>query len=423
MRVFISHTVRDRRDRGLARDLAAGLGARGVEHFIAPDSIPAGAEWEPHLIDELMSRCSIFLVIVSAASLDPDGYVVKEIDFARQRRASGSALRILQIVVGDLETPFPDLQVVPYHDDRLEQVEAVLKELGFPPSTPLDRVFDPLSLRGTRRLTAGAFVAKLCDRKPQERQFQTAFRTAVTGGTRLPQLYVVRGWRREAHDSLVERLAAFFVHRYAVHAGGAGATIVRIRVDWPANLVRSLMKDALLSELFAALDGTYGDGGASLTPEEWVRRTSAGGDTAIVIEHELPSTGWGRDDTRTLDEYLAFWRAVGAAAPAVHCIVFFKAVYDVRDSWLERWALRRATEKIGRAASAGALHATLLDELQCIRQVDVDEWFDERAADYDLARREQHCRALFASEACRRMSDVEARLFAVQREMLSGGNA
>src|SRR5262249_965848 len=42
VRVFISHTTRDQRDRALAHYIAAGLEARGARVWIAPESIPPG---------------------------------------------------------------------------------------------------------------------------------------------------------------------------------------------------------------------------------------------------------------------------------------------------------------------------------------------------------------------------------------------
>ena len=403
MRVFISHTVRDLRDSGLAHRLAQRLGGLGINYFIAPASIRAGANWKRKIVEEL-SRCTHFFVIVSRASQDADSYVQTEIALARERTDS---LAILQLVTGNLEPPFPELQLVQYCEDEAKQIDAIVAALrGKPPLAPATAV-DPLTLRGAKPTTRTKLIAQLCDRRIQHDQFETAFKATVGGG--LPQLYVVRGARLEAHDSLVDRLEQLVVRRYAVPR--------RISVKWPADVRRWRGSEAVLAEIFGAIDPAYlHDRALELTPAEWLRIASRCGAAIMVLDHELLSTGWSRGATAALEEYVEFWRGVAAASPRMPFVLFFNAVYDRSDGWLARRALRKAMDEVVRAARGGLLHAMLLDELQCVGPDDVTEWLREFAAGRDC---EQHFRALFESTGCRRMGEVEVRL----HQIMSGGNA
>ena len=58
MRIFISYTTRDHRDRALAQRITDGLKARAVDVFYAPQSLRGGAEWKDELRAELSSRAN-----------------------------------------------------------------------------------------------------------------------------------------------------------------------------------------------------------------------------------------------------------------------------------------------------------------------------------------------------------------------------
>ncbi|WP_164009912.1 TIR domain-containing protein [Pyxidicoccus trucidator] len=132
--VFISHTTRDPRDAALARSLELGLRERGAKVWIAPRSIPVGAEWEPHLVQGLMEQSTHFLVLLSAASVTSE-WVLKEIELARKRYAASGPLRILPLRLGepgafagaDFLSQF---QEVPHDDDPITQLDSVAGALG-----------------------------------------------------------------------------------------------------------------------------------------------------------------------------------------------------------------------------------------------------------------------------------------------------
>jgi CHASE2 domain-containing sensor protein len=143
--LFISHTATDQRDHQLAHELAKGLRAHGVKVWIAPDSIPAGEDWNAAIISGI-ERATHFLVILTAASVRSE-WVLKEIDLAKQRyeeteqaKKQGvpySKFAVLPLVVGKL-SDYPDgefmnsLQHVPYRQDISDQLKAIVTALNVP---------------------------------------------------------------------------------------------------------------------------------------------------------------------------------------------------------------------------------------------------------------------------------------------------
>lgn len=138
--VFISHTTRDKRDHALAQHLATGLRDRGSHVWIAPHNIPIGSEWEPRIISAILSECSHFLVIISAASTGT-AWVLKEIGLAQERRKADPSFTVLPLVVGthgefDGSDFISRFQRVPYFDDIAEQIDAVAMCLSLRPELP-----------------------------------------------------------------------------------------------------------------------------------------------------------------------------------------------------------------------------------------------------------------------------------------------
>lgn len=132
--VFISHTVRDLRDRALAHAVADGLRERGAQVWIAPGSVASGHEWEPAIVQAVMCDCTHFLVILSAASIRAE-MVEREICLARSRKDSDPQFSILTLETGELPSHshaayLSRLQRVPFHESTATQVEAVASAIG-----------------------------------------------------------------------------------------------------------------------------------------------------------------------------------------------------------------------------------------------------------------------------------------------------
>ena len=129
--VFVSHTTADDRDLDLARKLARARQA-GAQVWIAPESVPAGAQWRQEIVSGIMDSCSHFLVILSHASLQSE-WVTREIELARTRYDRDHSFVVLQVAMGKLSTPLPDVQQVPYLHEFADQLKAVVKAVGLEP--------------------------------------------------------------------------------------------------------------------------------------------------------------------------------------------------------------------------------------------------------------------------------------------------
>jgi hypothetical protein len=139
-RIFISHTTSDQRDLKLAHQLAEGIQQQGAKVWIAPESIPAGEEWQKEIAAGILDQCTHFLVILSAASVRKK-WVLEEIQLARQRRESDPAFTILPLVVGKIGeyagSDFTDLfHRIPYHEHFSDQLAAVIAAIKLPPGMP-----------------------------------------------------------------------------------------------------------------------------------------------------------------------------------------------------------------------------------------------------------------------------------------------
>ena len=134
--VFISHSTGDLRDSALAHGIADRLTSMGAGVWIAPESLPAGSEWERELIAAVLGDCTDFLVILSAASTASQ-WVSTEIELAFARRSADARFRILPLPVGKLgdystRQQIEQLQALPYHDSLDAQVQELAKALGLP---------------------------------------------------------------------------------------------------------------------------------------------------------------------------------------------------------------------------------------------------------------------------------------------------
>lgn len=145
--VFISHTTQDPRDFARAHEIADGLHELGVQVWIAPESIPAGSEWEEQLVAGLFEKCRYFLVLLTPASSRAE-WVLREIELARQRYAKDKkGFTILPISVGTVENSaavdfLRRFQTVPYKEKCAEQVYLIAVALGI--SVAPVRLADPV---------------------------------------------------------------------------------------------------------------------------------------------------------------------------------------------------------------------------------------------------------------------------------------
>ena len=133
-KVFISHTTQDPRDFSRAHSIAAELQQLGAEVWIAPDSIPAGSEWQRELVNQLLTECGYFVVLFTPASAQSE-WVTREVALAESRHGTGQRIAVLPIFVGQVaDSPaarfLRRFQAIPYREDCAEQVYLIARALG-----------------------------------------------------------------------------------------------------------------------------------------------------------------------------------------------------------------------------------------------------------------------------------------------------
>lgn len=101
-RLFVSYATRDPRDSQLARELTKELRSQQFDVWFAEESISPGQEWESQIVREISIKCSHFIVVLSAASVDSD-YVRKETQLALERFNSEPQFQIIPLLIGDLD--------------------------------------------------------------------------------------------------------------------------------------------------------------------------------------------------------------------------------------------------------------------------------------------------------------------------------
>lgn len=435
MRVFISYTTRDHRDRALARQIADGLGTReAVEVFFAPKTLRAGDTWKTQLHEELSTRCSHMVVIVSAASVTSNE-VLAEIELGRKRAAADPAFCIIPLVMGNVANPLSDLHWIEYCEDGQEQVELIARALGLPPQTDYERAFAPVILSTGGSSGGGELVPRLCDRREQEHSFRSAFQLHLRKKARAPQVYFIHGGEGEKHESLVDRFRWTFMSKFAeTVTRDRDASVSLNNVLWPLSDTLHEASEELLSELFGAFDPQYLTTPKEISAQAFVRLIQLRPEPVIAVQHTIRSTSWSRSSPQVLERYLHFWDEVAALGPSTQIVVFFnfvlcdadernaEAVIAFLDGLAQTeekpkpfWKKLKSfvgTPEAPRLPPPKNISLTPLPPLLPIRREDVDDWFDQRLQRCDYNERQRLCDELFRATSSRKMADVERRLTA-----------
>ena len=433
MRVFISYTTRDHRDRALAQRITDGLKARAVEVFYAPQSIRGGAEWKEVLRAELSSRCSHLLVILSAAALGSKE-VREEIDLGLARFEGDRSFQILPLVTGAIaEDPLARFQQVAYDNDPDEQIENIAAALRLPPQSASERA---LKLSSQRPGDEGDLVPRLCDRRDQEHSFRSAFHRHLKRLERAPQVYFISGAEGEKHASLVERFQWTFMRDHAIQTrNDRDASVSKSDVPWPLSTNLDEAMDELLGELFGVFDHRYTSSHLPVTPADFQQLTANRPEPVVLVQHEIRSKAWTRITAQLIERYLKFWSEVATLQPAPQFFVFFNLVLcdsdehnaealhdfvrsltdepDEPKPFLKRLRSFLGTPDAPRAPLPKNIAITPLPLLEAVRREDVDDWFDQRGQKIGFEKRQRVCDELFHSATVRHMADVERRLSAV----------
>jgi inactive STAND/TIR domain len=435
MRVFISYTTRDHRDRAQAQQIYEGLRFRGVEAFFAEETIRGGASWKRELRDEIGTRCSHMLVILSATSVvSPE--VLEEIALARARAASDASFVILPLVTGAIVNPLSDLHWLEYSEEPEEQLEILARALGLPPRTDEQR----------RSSGGGDIVPRLCDRREQERHFRASFSAWNRRSGRAPQVYFIVGAEGEKHESLVDRFRWQDLRDFATQVRrDEGASVSMNVVPWPLSQVLDDAQEELLAELFGAFDYDYRISDRELTPQAFRQLTEKRPEPVISIQHEIRSEWWSRSSAEVIERYLHFWADVAALQPPQQFVIFFNVVFaadhDARglNAFVERLGeapgksndeappLWRKVRSLLGTREPPPLPKNILvaplPRLQGVRRKDVDEWFDKRLPICRHDERQRVTEELFSGDHARPMAVVERRLAAVYHDYSEGRRA
>lgn len=139
--IFVSHTTHDPRDFAHAHGLATGLRELGAVVWIAPDSIPAGAEWQEGIVRGILNDCTHFLVLLTPASSRSE-WVAREVELARVRHdVEKGRVSVLPIIIGEVadcpaSTFLRRFQSIPWRENLAEQVYLVARALGISAAPP-----------------------------------------------------------------------------------------------------------------------------------------------------------------------------------------------------------------------------------------------------------------------------------------------
>lgn len=96
--VFVSHTGRDERAKGLASSLARELRAKRRNVFFDAEALQAGVVWKPR-IQEMAKRCAVFVAVLSP-SFPVRAWPLHELHLALQSASTKQYKSIVPVLFG-----------------------------------------------------------------------------------------------------------------------------------------------------------------------------------------------------------------------------------------------------------------------------------------------------------------------------------
>lgn len=190
---------------------------RGVQTWIAPDSIPIGIEWKPQIVSAILDSCTHFLVIISESAIKSD-WVLKEISLAKKKYKRDNNFKILPLYVGNAQN-FPNeafinqFQKVPYYDDFILQLEAITEAIGI--STNISRKTSPMiEDKIARRITLNKWLRNLTDEEFESTKIDLTNIDADVRNAGKRATFISYMELEKKLDMLEEYLAEFFPQRH-----------------------------------------------------------------------------------------------------------------------------------------------------------------------------------------------------------------
>src|SRR5262249_8978259 len=156
-------------------------------------------------------------------------------------------------------------------------------------------------------INGGRLVSKTCDRWAQVNAFDSFLRTTWKSQPGKPQAFVIHGEEGQGHDSLLERLLATTISRFAEDLGGAErGSVAHIRAPLPESGDGAIAQRDLAISVFREADPAYLDD--DLSAGALQRRVAARLGCVAVVHHDVRARYWRPHTPAVLRWYLdAFW--------------------------------------------------------------------------------------------------------------------
>jgi hypothetical protein len=267
----------------------------------------------------------------------------------------------------------------------------------------------------TRPINAGRLVSKTCNRWNQVNAFDAELRSHWKRHPGRPHVFVIPGDEGEGHDSLLERLCATSIARFAEEMDGAeNASLLRIHAPWPnADDLATGQRDLAVS-LFREADPRYMD--EELDGSAFIRLMAGSLARVAVVHHDVRARYWNANASRLIEWYVKeFWGSARARRVDPQVLVFLKLIYPPAASASFRRILPFAgsrQQKVARSLAGIPNDASrcgwmVLKELRSVSADDVKDWLTKNYILDSEHQRDQHVKALFKHGTPRRMVEIE----------------
>ena len=234
----------------------------------------------------------------------------------------------------------------------------------------------------------GRLVAKLCDRRAQEEDFQQTFLDALDRHPGSPQLYFITGEEGQCHESLVERL----IHRAGIASASEspGSTAGRVRkIPWQYDGEPAQRTARLIYALFDNLgpraswkDARHKD----LSPQAFSALVQQSLNSWVAIQHDVHAARWDPQSPSALEAYAKFWREMPPSPERAPVLVFVNVVFPRAEAAGWKKLIPGASIIASRRKKAffdylksleplAGIPCRVLAELPPVTREDILEWF------------------------------------------------
>jgi class 3 adenylate cyclase len=234
----------------------------------------------------------------------------------------------------------------------------------------------------------GQLVAKMCNRRTQEAEFNDTFLDGLERLPDSPQIYFILGEEGQCHESLVERLIDRVDRSRGADGRGEIATGRVKKIPWQYEGEIGQRRSRLVYSLFEHLGPN-----PARQPIPSKDCTSAGIsdllaaslNAYIVVQHELRAARWDSFAVDLLKKYVQFWSELPQETQRPVVLVFISIIFPRAQlpSWTRfllgamtaKWRKKRIWNALKTLEEDSAVPCRVLAELPSIIREDVLEWF------------------------------------------------